>query len=147
MGNFALKSCSVVWRQAGNSVTCRRFLHDVQHSRNHSFFVQLDDKSRAVLNYEADGRVLYMRSVVVPDKYRGRGLARLLAETAFTYAIVNNYYMYLQCEYLQTYYLTVKNFDLEKHIVGPSDILEDRSSLLLDLDTVHELPEPKNLQS
>lgn len=43
-------------------------------------------------------------------------------QTAFTYAIVNNYYMYLECKYLQKYSLTVKNFDLEKHIVGPPNI-------------------------
>lgn len=69
-----------------------------------------------------------------------------ILQTAFTYAIVNSYYMYLRCEYLQKYYLAVKNFDLEKRVIGPSHILEGPDSVALDPDVVYELPDPENFK-
>lgn len=68
-------------------------------------------------------------------------------QTAFTYAVVNDYFMYLRCEYLQKYYRAVKNSDLEERIVGPPDILDGPDSTDLHPDTVYELPDPKDFKS
>lgn len=96
-----------------------------------------------MLHYIAEGRVLDMQGINVPYQYSGKGLARLLAETAFTYAIVNYYYMYLSCDYMQRYYLAVKNPDLEEVVVGPPHLLEGPDSESLDNPrTPHELPDP-----
>ncbi|XP_015604668.1 uncharacterized protein LOC107272237 isoform X2 [Cephus cinctus] len=84
-----------------------------------------------------------MRSIIVPQEHKGQGLARLLAETAFTYAIINNYYMYLTCVYLQKYYLATKTIELEERVVGPKHILEGPSSKALDPDIIYELPDPE----
>ncbi|KMQ89846.1 protein lifeguard 1-like protein [Lasius niger] len=87
-----------------------------------------------------------MQSVTVPAKYKSQGLARLLAETAFTYAIVNNYYMYLRCEYLQKYYRAVKNPDLEERVVGPPHILNGPDSASSDSNVINELPDPEDFK-
>ncbi|XP_054001868.1 protein NATD1-like [Hylaeus anthracinus] len=122
-----------------------RFLYTVQHNEKRGlFYVKLDDNSKAVLHYVAEGKVLDMQTIAVPYRYTGRGLARLLAETAFTHAIVNHYYMYLTCEYMQKYYLAIKNPDLEERIVGPPHILEGPDSEPLDPDIIYELPDPED---
>ncbi|CAK9823529.1 Protein lifeguard 1 [Anthophora retusa] len=100
--------------------------------------------ARAVLQYKAEGRVLDMQVINVPYRYTGQGFARLLAETAFTYAIVNYYYMYLTCEYMQKYYLAIKTPELEELIVGPPHILEGPDSEPLDPNTIYELPDPED---
>ncbi|KAK9299465.1 hypothetical protein QLX08_007489 [Tetragonisca angustula] len=100
--------------------------------------------ARAVLQYKAQGKVLDMQVIGVPHRYRGRGIARLLTETAFTYVIVNYLYMYLTCEYMQKYYLATKNPDLEEYIVGPPHILEGPDSEPLDPDIIYELPDPED---
>lgn len=122
-----------------------------------------------MLHYVAEGKVLDMQTIAVPYRYTGQGLARLLAEvlfinlslsnielrrrfkfmllhfqTAFTHAIVNHYYMYLTCEYMQKYYLAIKNPDLEERIVGPPHILEGPDSEPLDPDIIYELPDPED---
>ncbi|XP_028521889.2 protein lifeguard 2-like [Apis cerana] len=100
--------------------------------------------ARAVLHYVSEGKVLDMQMINVPHRYTGRGLARLLTETAFTYVILNNYYMYLTCEYMQKYYLAIKNPDLEEYVVGPPHILEGPDSKSLDPNIIYELPDPED---
>ncbi|XP_050595821.1 protein lifeguard 3-like [Bombus affinis] len=100
--------------------------------------------ARAVLQYKAERKVLDMQVISVPYRYTGRGLARLLTETAFTYVIVNYLYMYLTCEYMQKYYLAIKNPALEEYIVGPPHILEGPNSEPLDPDIIYELPDPED---
>ncbi|XP_026674812.1 uncharacterized protein LOC108631583 isoform X1 [Ceratina calcarata] len=145
-----------------------RTIYTVHHNEKRGlFYVKLEDNSRAVLHYIAEGRVLDMQRINVPYQYSGKGLARLLAEvqvfatykqpvslevhaiilsicfqTAFTYAIVNYYYMYLSCDYMQRYYLAVKNSDLEEVVVGPPHLLEGPDSESLDPISPHELPDP-----
>ncbi|XP_016769262.1 protein NATD1-like isoform X2 [Apis mellifera] len=100
--------------------------------------------SRAILHYISEGKVLDMQRINVPHRYTGKGLARLLTETAFTYVILNNYYMYLTCEYMQKYYLAIKNPDLEEYVVGPPHILEGPDSKSLDPNIIYELPDPED---
>ncbi|XP_076294787.1 protein lifeguard 3 [Lasioglossum baleicum] len=100
--------------------------------------------ARAVLQYRADGKILDMQAINVPYRYTGQGLARLLTETAFTYAIVNYHYMFLTCDYMQKYYLAIKNPDLEELIVGPTNILEGPDSEPLDPNIIYELPDPED---
>ena len=120
-----------------------RSFYTVHHNEKRGlFYVKLDDDSRATLQYIADGKVLDMQVISVPYRYTGRGLARLLAETAFTHAIVNHYYMYLTCDYMQKYYLAVKNPDLEDRIVGPPHILGSDYEPL-DANN-YELPDPED---
>ncbi|KOX68930.1 Protein GTLF3B [Melipona quadrifasciata] len=122
-----------------------RMFYAVYHNENRGlFYVKLDENSRAVLQYKAQGKVLDMQVISVPYRYRGRGIARLLTETAFTYVIVNYLYMYLTCEYMQKYYLAIKNPDLEEYIVGPPHILEGPDSEPLDPDIIYELPDPED---
>ncbi|XP_017763509.1 PREDICTED: protein NATD1-like [Eufriesea mexicana] len=122
-----------------------RFFYTVHHNEKRGlFYVKLDDNSRAVLQYRPDGKVLDMQVISVPYRYTGRGIARLLTETAFTHVIVNYYYMYLTCEYMQKYYLAVKNPDLEEYIVGPPHILEGPDSEPLDPNIIYELPDPED---
>ncbi|XP_071872159.1 protein NATD1 [Bombus fervidus] len=122
-----------------------RLFYAVHHNEKRGlFYVKLDDNSRAVLQYKAERKVLDMQVISVPYRYTGRGLARLLTETAFTYVIVNYLYMYLTCEYMQKYYLAIKNPALEEYIVGPPHILEGPDSEPLDPDIIYELPDPED---
>ncbi|XP_034188019.1 protein NATD1 [Osmia lignaria lignaria] len=124
-----------------------RFFHNLKVYHNEKrglFYIKLDDNSRAVLQYKSDGKILDMQAINVPYKYTGQGIARLLAETAFTYAIVNYYYLYLTCDYLQKYYLAIKNSDLEELIIGPKHILEGPDSESLDPNIIYELPDPED---
>ena len=50
--------------------------------------------------------------------------------------------MYLTCDYMQKYYLAVKNPDLEDRIVGPPHILGSDYEAL-DADN-YELPDPED---
>ncbi|XP_043289172.1 protein NATD1 isoform X2 [Venturia canescens] len=87
-----------------------------------------------------------MQAINVPSHHQGRGLARLLAEAALTYAIVNDYYMLLNCEYMQKFYLATKSPELEERVIGPKHILEAQQSDPLDSETVQELPEPEDFE-
>ncbi|XP_076231275.1 protein lifeguard 3-like [Calliopsis andreniformis] len=100
--------------------------------------------ARAVLQYISDRNVLDMQAINVPYRYTGQGLARLLAESAFTYAIVNYYYMYLTCNYMQKYYLAFKNPSLEDRVVGPPHILEGPTSEPIDRNIIYDLPDPED---
>ncbi|XP_011313825.1 protein NATD1 [Fopius arisanus] len=67
-----------------------------------------------------------MRSISVPEDYQGRGLARILAEAALTYAIVNDYRIILTCKYMQKFYLSTKTRDLEERVIGPYHLLSKK---------------------
>lgn len=121
---------------------------------------------QAVLYYKLNGQVMDLKAINVPSKFKGRGIARLLTEvikhvsiasflicrrvltccivfqTAFTYAIVNDYYLYLTCTYAQKYYLANKNKALEQRIVGPEHILN--APISLDLEVFEEEPDPED---
>lgn len=45
----------------------------------------LMQQARAVLQYKAKGKILDMRVISVPYRYRGRGIARLLTEVKFIF--------------------------------------------------------------
>lgn len=51
--------------------------------------------------------------------------------------------MYLTCDYMQKYYLAVKNPDLEDRIVGPQHILEGSDYEPLDTD-IYDPPDPED---
>ncbi|XP_076625111.1 protein NATD1 [Colletes latitarsis] len=142
--NYMTKISSLTLKQI-KRYQYARFFYTVHHNEKRGiFYLKLDDNSNAVLKYIADGKVLDMQAINVPYRYTGQGIARLLAETAFTYAIVNYYYMYLSCDYMQKYYLAIKNPDLEDRIVGPPHILEGPDSEPLDPDVIYELPDPED---
>lgn len=61
-----------------------------------------------------------------------------------TYVIVNDYYMLLNCEYMQKFYLATKTPELEERVVGPKHLLEAGESSSLRTETVYELPEPED---
>ena len=65
-----------------------------------------------------------------------------LLQTAFTYAIMNNYYLYLTCSYAQKYYLANRNANLDKRIVGPKNILG--ASVRWDQDSFDKEPDPQD---
>ncbi|XP_031778751.1 protein NATD1-like [Nasonia vitripennis] len=127
------------------SLVRARLLHEVHHSpAKRIFYVTLDpifDK-QAVLYYKLNGQVMDLKAINVPSKFKGRGIARLLTETAFTYAIVNDYYLYLTCKYTQKYYLANKNKALEQRIVGPEHVLN--APISLDLEVFEEEPDPED---
>ncbi|XP_026674814.1 uncharacterized protein LOC108631583 isoform X3 [Ceratina calcarata] len=109
-----------------------RTIYTVHHNEKRGlFYVKLEDNSRAVLHYIAEGRVLDMQRINVPYQYSGKGLARLLAE-------VQVFATYKQ----PRYYLAVKNSDLEEVVVGPPHLLEGPDSESLDPISPHELPDP-----
>uniref|UniRef100_A0ABD2W9U4 Protein NATD1 n=1 Tax=Trichogramma kaykai TaxID=54128 RepID=A0ABD2W9U4_9HYME len=99
-----------------------RSLYDVRHNpKNRLFYVQIEEK-QATLNYKIEGIIMNLLSIKIPKTHKGQGIAKLLTKTAFTYAINNNYYLYLTCSYTQKYYLAHKNKQLMAKVVGPTEI-------------------------
>ncbi|XP_014219408.2 protein NATD1-like [Copidosoma floridanum] len=126
-------------------LTCARSLHEVRHNLGKNvFYVVLDEtyNKKAVLIYKIRDRVMDLRAINVPPAYKGRGLARLLTETAFTYAIINDYLLFLTCSYTQKYYLANKNPELTERVVGPKSILGLPVSL--DPETFEEEADPED---
>ncbi|XP_051158812.1 uncharacterized protein LOC127280079 [Leptopilina boulardi] len=120
-----------------------RFIHRIVHNPNRGiFYVKLGNNERAVLTYQKDGEILDLRTILVPKEHQEEGLARRLTEAAFTYAIVNDYHMYLTCAYVQKYYLAIKNSELEELVVGPPHLLE--SPYAEDPNAIYEIPDPED---
>ncbi|XP_015127810.1 protein NATD1-like [Diachasma alloeum] len=121
-----------------------RSVYGVFHNPNRRiFYVKLNNNDRAVLLYKKDNNTLDMRSINVPTEYQGRGLARILAEAALTYAIVHDYRIILTCKYMQNFYLATKNRELEERVIGPSNLLSP-SAKSLHPDTIDDLPDPQD---
>lgn len=64
-------------------------------------------------------------------------------QAAFTYAIVNDYYMLLSCEYMQKLYRATRSPELEERVIGPSHILDSIEAAELDPESVYSLPDPE----
>lgn len=121
-----------------------RIFHRVRHNENRQiFYVKLTKNERAILLYTRDDNVLDMRSVTVPKSHQGRGLARLLAESAFTYAIIHNYFLILSCKYMQKVFLANRTKELEERVVGPVNILQESERGHFDPGSVDDLPDPE----
>jgi len=61
-------------------------------------------RERAYLQYELEGSsVVDLQHTVVPESFRGRGVAKLLAKAAFQYVIEQDKKMRLTCWYLRKY--------------------------------------------
>ncbi|KAJ8668599.1 hypothetical protein QAD02_010262 [Eretmocerus hayati] len=130
----------------GAKLDCRitRLLHKVHHNKNRQiFYVSFDIYEKtAVLQYNLENKVMDLRAIYVPDKYTGKGIARLLTETAITYAIKNNYFLFLTCTYTQKYYLCYKNSALEELIIGPQHILD--ANVSIDVRCFQAEPDPQD---
>ncbi|KAK0167924.1 hypothetical protein PV327_001777 [Microctonus hyperodae] len=116
---------SFIFKQTKLQIIQKRYLHKVQHNINRQiFYIKLETAEKAVLLYNKNDNILDIKSVNVPEQYRRQGIGRLLAETAITYAVLNNYRLILTCRFMQRYfYNSIKNTHLEKHIIGPLNIL------------------------
>ncbi|KAK0172882.1 hypothetical protein PV328_006148 [Microctonus aethiopoides] len=121
---------SFIFKQTKLQLIQKRYLYKVQHNINRQiFYIKLETAEKAVLLYKKNDNILDIQSVNVPIQYRRQGIGRLLAETAITYAVLNNYRLILTCRYMQSYYYnSIKNTDLEKHIIGPSNILSSSNN-------------------
>ncbi|XP_043479339.1 uncharacterized protein LOC122509386 [Leptopilina heterotoma] len=123
-----------------------RFIHKIVHNPNRGiFYVKLgNNEERAVLTYKKNGKILDLRTISVPKEHQEEGLARRLTEEAFTYAIVNDYHMYLTCVYIQKYYLVIKNAELEERVIGPPNVLEFPYAETTDPGAIYEIPDPED---
>ncbi|XP_057330537.1 protein NATD1 [Microplitis mediator] len=103
----------------------KKFMFGVHHNpKRQIFYIKLNNYERATLLYKKNDNILDMKSINVPEKFENRGIARLLTEAAFTYAIVNNYYLILTCKYMQRTYEKIKTPELEERVIGPSNFLK-----------------------
>ena len=71
-------------------------------------------KSYAILEYEEleaeNGLPVYnLYHTEVPEQYRGRGIAKIVAQSAFKTLLANNCKLIVSCTYLQQYYLNNKD--------------------------------------
>nr|XP_046475976.1 protein NATD1 [Neodiprion pinetum] len=127
-----------------------RYLYGVNHDPG-VFYVKLHPNDRAVLLYKQNDRVLDMYAVEVPKKHEGKGLGRLLAETAFIYVIVRNYRMHLTCTYLQRYYETIKTQQLSAYVVGPPHLLTGPHPVAMfptvEADKLEGMPDPTDTKN
>ncbi|RDD37441.1 Protein NATD1 [Trichoplax sp. H2] len=94
-----------ITKTTARAVCTKLTLQDVMHDEAKSeFFVQLDS-DKAVLQYSLaqNEGVIDMLHTGVPPRFRGMGVAKLLAQTAFDYALQNRFKMKLSCWYLAEY--------------------------------------------
>lgn len=79
------------------------------------FYVKLDDGSKAYVATETGSGVVKILETYVPDKYRGRGYARILTEKVIEYARSNNLKILPVCSYAIGYFM--KNKELRDILV------------------------------
>ncbi|XP_044584329.1 protein NATD1-like [Cotesia glomerata] len=102
-----------------------RCLFGVHHNpKRQIFYIKLNNNERATLLYKKNDNILDIKSVYVPEEFENRGIARLLAEAAFTYAIKENFNLILTCKYTQRVYEKIKSPELEDRVIGPLNLLK-----------------------
>lgn len=88
----------------------------VQHDTDGcELFIEMPDcNDRAYLQYERgpDG-MLDLQHTVVPEAFRGRGVAKILAKAAFDFVVEQDTNMKLTCWYLQKY---IKDNPSSEHV-------------------------------
>ncbi|XP_062914759.1 protein NATD1-like isoform X1 [Mobula hypostoma] len=77
----------------------------VHDRKRRQFQVRLNDShERAVLLYEYVGKkTIDLQHTEVPDAYRGRGIAKLMAKAALDFVVEEDLRAHLTCWYLQKY--------------------------------------------
>jgi len=80
------------------------------------FFIQLGN-DEAKLEYAQNGDILNMWHTEVPPALQGKGIAKVLAQGAFDYAVKNNQKMILTCSYLQKFYKDNPKDEYKKLVV------------------------------
>ncbi|KAI1280851.1 Protein NATD1 [Halotydeus destructor] len=78
-------------------------LHVEHNEKDREFFIKTNN-DKAVLNYEFIGKdKVDLYHTEVPDVYRGQGVAKLLAQSAFDFVVDKDLKMKLSCTYLQKF--------------------------------------------
>ncbi len=87
------------------------------------FYIKLEDGSKAYLTYKVEDNKMYLISTYTPPQHRGKGLARMLVESAVKHAKENGYKVVPICSYA-TYYF-IKNKEAR-------DILDEKFRAMSD---------------
>ena len=90
----------------------------VHNETDHEFSLSYDGHQPAYLRYRYLGPdSVQMYTTVVPDSLGGRGVAKILANTAFDWAVAHNLKMSLTCWYLSGYLKRHPREDMEKLVL------------------------------
>ena len=96
--NFHLPSWGLQKRQSSSQT------NQVQHDQDGQIFTLDTDGHRAYLKYYIlSPDTVNLASTVVPPELGGRGVAKVLADAAFSWAVDNKLKMKLSCWYLSGY--------------------------------------------
>lgn len=77
---------------------------DVIHDENaQRFYIRLDERHSAEINYRRSGDTLNMYHTGVPPAYEGRGIASRLAQVALDYARENGLKVIPSCSFISVY--------------------------------------------
>ena len=93
--------------------------HDPQRKK---FTLNILGSDPAFLEYDfldRDQTQVDMFETFVPSSLRGQGLAKVLAEAAFTWAVKNNLKLKLSCWYLDGYLKRHPREDVKKLLISP----------------------------
>ena len=69
------------------------------------FYIRLEDGSKAYVATETEGGVLKILETYVPERYRGRGYARMLVDSVVEYARSNGLRVVPVCSYAIGYFM------------------------------------------
>lgn len=75
----------------------------VKHNGSSKFYVELDGEEATMQYEKAPENVIEFQHTFVPEKYRGKGIAEKIAETALSYARENNFKVLPTCKFVSTY--------------------------------------------
>jgi len=105
--NLAKNSAKMVTRShvAKFSASALKASHDTDKRQ----FVVLINEDLATIDYDLNGNKITFVHTEVPEVFRGKGVGKVLAEEAFTYATSKNLSVQIDCEYLQHYFDTHKD--------------------------------------
>ena len=79
--------------------------NDVKHEpKEKMFFIELQNGSKAFLQYEKSGNEVDLWHTEVPPECRGQGVAGILAESSIKNLAQNHSKVLLSCTYLQHFY-------------------------------------------
>jgi predicted GNAT family acetyltransferase len=75
-------------------------IHDRERKR---FYIALDEHNQAILDYQMIDNAYAYTHTGVPEAFRGRGIADLLAKAALETATAENARVIPLCSFMQTY--------------------------------------------
>lgn len=73
-----------------------------QQAQSGRFYTEPDGPDSAEMTYTREGEVIYVNSTLVPEQFRGQGIAMQLMEAMVAFAALEGLQVVPRCSYVET---------------------------------------------